>query len=85
MPTAFQRNAFQNNAFQIRTRDIGGAIVAHMFSRRRYRKLNAELEAAIAGRALENSSARQRQRSKHRTESTHDRDADVRAYQPGRA
>jgi hypothetical protein len=29
MSTAFQRNAFQNNAFQIRTGDIGGAIVVH--------------------------------------------------------
>lgn len=51
MPTAFQRNAFQNNAFQIRTGDIGGAIVAHRsgtpFSKKRYRKLVDELNAKV--------------------------------------
>jgi hypothetical protein len=53
--TAFQRNAFQNNAFQIRTGDIGGAIVAHRsgtpFSKKRYRKLVDEIAAQVeAGR-----------------------------------
>ena len=52
MATAFQRNAFQNSAFQIRTGDIGGAIVVHRsgtpFTKRRYRKLVDEIEAEAA-------------------------------------
>jgi hypothetical protein len=51
MATAFQRNAFQNNAFQIRTGDIGGAIVAHRsgtpFSRKRYRAIVDEIAAKV--------------------------------------
>ena len=53
--TAFQRNAFQNSAFQIRTGDIGGAIVVHRsgtpFTKRRYRKLIDEIEAEVESRA----------------------------------
>jgi hypothetical protein len=54
--TAFQRNAFQNNAFQIRTGDIGGAIVVHRsgtpFTKKRYRKLIEEREAAAEAERL---------------------------------
>jgi hypothetical protein len=62
--TAFQRNAFQNNAFQIRTGDIGGAIVAHRsgtpFSKKRYRAIVDEIAAQVeAGRlARERDAAR---------------------------
>jgi hypothetical protein len=62
--TAFQRNAFQNNAFQIRTGDIGGAIILHRsgtpFSKKRYRKLVDEIAANVeAGRlAKEREAAR---------------------------
>lgn len=51
MATAFQRNAFQNNAFQIRTGDIGGAIIPHRsgtpFSRKRYRAIVDEIAAKV--------------------------------------
>jgi hypothetical protein len=55
MATAFQRNAFQNSAFQIRTGDMGGAIVAHRsgtpFSKKRYRAIVDEIAAKVeAGR-----------------------------------
>src|SRR5262245_10967261 len=62
--TAFQRNAFQNNAFQIRTGDIGGAVVAHRsgtpFSKKRYRAIVDEIAAKVeAGRlAKEREAAR---------------------------
>jgi hypothetical protein len=54
--TAFQRNAFQNNAFQIRTRDVGGAVIAHRsgtpFSRKRYRALVDEIASKVEAARL---------------------------------
>jgi hypothetical protein len=72
--TAFQRNAFQNDAFQIRTDNIGGAIVAHRsgtpFSKKRYRAIVGEIAAKVeAGRlARERDAARAADRARRAEE-----------------